>query len=178
MSYLIGASLALAIGLFATWVGFDRERAFYSTVTIVVASYYVLFAVMGGSSHALLTECAVVVPFVVAATAGFKRSQWLVVAALAGHGTLDFVHPHLITNPGVPVWWPNFCMSYDLVAAGYLTALLMIASRNGSEGARPHSVLGGGEPVDPQRASRRAVSEDRAAFPSRDPGDARAHPAR
>jgi hypothetical protein len=178
MSYLIGASLALAIGLFATWIGFDRERAFYPTVTIVIASYYVLFAVMGGSSRSLLMECAVVVPFSVAAVAGFKRSRWLVVAALAGHGTLDFVHPHLITNPGVPVWWPNFCMSYDVVAAGYLAALLMIASRHGSEGTRPHSVLGGSEPVDPQRASRRPVSEDGSPFSSRDPGDAGAHRAR
>jgi hypothetical protein len=30
----------------ATVVGFDRERAFYPTVMIVIASYYVLFAAM------------------------------------------------------------------------------------------------------------------------------------
>lgn len=121
---LIGALLALGVGALATGFGLDRDRAFYPTVMIVIAAYYVLFAVMGGSSHALLTECAVMAAFLVASLAGFKRTLWLVVAALAAHGILDLVHPHLIANPGVPVWWPDFCLAYDLVAAGYLAALL------------------------------------------------------
>lgn len=125
MSFLIGASLALGVGIFATRIGFDRDRAFYPAVTIVIASYYVLFAVIGGSAHSLLTECAVLAAFLLAAIAGFKRTLWLVVAALAAHGVLDFVHPQLIANPGVPVWWPDFCLAYDVVAAGYLAALLI-----------------------------------------------------
>ncbi len=124
MSFLIGALLALGVGVLATRIGLDRDRAFYPTVMIVIASYYVLFAVMGGSSRALLAECAVMAAFLGASLAGFKRTLWLVVAALAAHGVLDFVHPHLITNPGVPVWWPEFCLAYDLVAAGYLATLL------------------------------------------------------
>jgi hypothetical protein len=125
MSLLIGSILALGVGVLATWIGFDRDRAFYPAVMIVIASYYVLFAVMGGSSHALLTECAIMAVFLVASLVGFKRTLWLVVAALAAHGVLDLVHPHLIANPGVPVWWPGFCLAYDLVAAGYLATLLM-----------------------------------------------------
>jgi hypothetical protein len=113
------------IGLFATWVGFDRDRAFYPTVLLVIASYYILFAVMGGGAQALLTECLVLVPFLIASVAGFKRTQWLTVAALAGHGVLDLLHPHLVSNPGVPVWWPDFCLAYDGVAACYLGILLM-----------------------------------------------------
>lgn len=125
MSLLIGVSLALAVGAFATWIGLDRDRAFYPTVMIVIALYYVLFAVMGGSSLALLSECVVLVLFVALSVAGFKRTPWLVVAALAAHGVLDCVHPHLITNPGVPVWWPDFCFAYDVAAAGYLAILLL-----------------------------------------------------
>ena len=44
MPYVIGAVLALSAGLFAMWVGLDRDRAFYPTVMIVIALYYVLFA--------------------------------------------------------------------------------------------------------------------------------------
>ncbi len=124
MSFLIGASLALAVGVFATWVGFDRDRAFYPSVMIVIASLYVLFSVIGGS-QSLLIECAVMALFVLASVAGFKRTLWLVVAALAAHGVLDFVHADLIVNPGVPVWWPAFCGAYDLVAACYLAVLLI-----------------------------------------------------
>ena len=55
---------------------------------------------------------------------GFKFNLWIVVAALAGHGIFDFFHPHVLNNPGVPVWWPGFCLTYDVTAAGYLAWLL------------------------------------------------------
>lgn len=38
MAYFIGVVVALGVALFAMLVGLDRDRAFYSTVTIVVAS--------------------------------------------------------------------------------------------------------------------------------------------
>jgi hypothetical protein len=121
---MVGAVLALAVGLFASLVGLDRDRAFYPTVVIVIVLYYALFAVMGGAMQALLVELVAIAAFVGAAVAGFKRSAWLVVAALAAHGIFDFVHARLISNPGVPMWWPEFCMAYDLVAAAYLALLL------------------------------------------------------
>jgi len=124
MALLIGAVLAICVGLFATGVGLDRDRAFYPTVTIVIASLYVLFAVMGESQHALLVELAMCASFVFAAVAGFRRSLWIVVAALAAHGAQDIVHLSLIDNPGVPVWWPAFCGAYDIVAALYLAWLI------------------------------------------------------
>lgn len=124
VSYLIGAALAALVGLLATWVGFDRDRSFYPTVLIVIASYYVLFAVSGGVATTLAIEIGVVTLFAVAAIAGFKRSLWIVVAALAGHGIFDWFHASMISNPGVPPWWPEFCLAYDGVAAAYLAAIL------------------------------------------------------
>ena len=125
MAYLVGALLALAVSGMATLSRLDRDGAFYPTVMIVVASYYALFAVMGGSGHALGVETAVITVFLAASLVGFKYSLWLVVAALAAHGILDAFHDQLITNPGVPVWWPPFCLTYDVVAAGYLAYLLV-----------------------------------------------------
>jgi hypothetical protein len=126
MAYLIGAVLALGVGsVLGTAVGLDRDRAFYTTVAAVVASYYVLFAAMAGSTQALLVETAVAMVFLTVALVGFRRSLWLVAAALAGHGAFDAVHGRLIANPGVPTWWPAFCASYDVVAAGYLAFLLV-----------------------------------------------------
>ena len=40
MAVLVGALLAFAVGLLATAIGLDRDRAFYPIVTIVIASYY------------------------------------------------------------------------------------------------------------------------------------------
>jgi len=124
VAWLIGTSLALAVGLFATGLGLDRERAFYPVVTIVVASYYALFAVMGGSTHALVIESLAGAVFLAAAASGFRSSLWLVVVALAAHGIFDLGHDALISNPGVPRWWPEFCLTYDVTAAAYLGWLL------------------------------------------------------
>ena len=120
MGYVIGTTLALAFSAYATALGLDRDRAFYATVAIVVASTYVVFGAMGGSGRVLVIESLIMGAFVVAASIGFRRSQWLVAAALGGHGVLDLFHARLVANPGVPTWWPAFCMSYDVAAAAYL----------------------------------------------------------
>jgi hypothetical protein len=124
VALLVGAFLALAVGLFATSVGLDRDRAFYPAVTIVIASYYALFAVMGAATHALFLESLVGAAFLAVAVLGFRSSLWVVVAALMAHGILDLVHGRVISNPGVPSWWPQFCLTYDVSAAGYLAWLL------------------------------------------------------
>jgi len=120
MAYVIGIILALAVSTYAGALRLDRDRAFYPTVLIVIAFYYVLFAVMGGSGRAVVVESLLAGVFVVAASLGFRRSLWLVAAALAAHGVQDLFHARLVANPGVPAWWPAFCSTYDLAAAGYL----------------------------------------------------------
>ncbi len=122
---LIGALLALAVGLLATASGLDRDRAFYPTVMIVIASLYALFAVLGGSTTALVLESLIGAAFIAAALLGFRSSLWLVAVALAAHGVFDLVHGTVVSNPGVPSWWPAFCLTYDVTAAGYLGWLLM-----------------------------------------------------
>ena len=102
----------------------DRDRAFYPTVLIVIASYYVLFAVMGGTVPILIIESGVMTAFLLLAVIGFKFTLWIVVAALAGHGVFDFFHGRIVTNPGVPEWWPAFCLAYDVCAGGCLAWLL------------------------------------------------------
>jgi hypothetical protein len=124
MPFLVGAVLAVAVGLMATLVGLDRDRAFYPTVTIVVASYYCLFAAMGASSQALLLESMAGAVFLAAALAGFRGSLWVVAAALAAHGVFDSVHGSVISNPAVPSFWPGFCGAYDVAAAAYLAWLI------------------------------------------------------
>ncbi|HET9305268.1 MAG TPA: hypothetical protein VFO46_04505 [Candidatus Sulfotelmatobacter sp.] len=125
MEYLIGVGLAAAVCAFAALAGFDRDRVFYPTLVPVVATYYVLFAVMGGATRALASESLVAVAFFVLAVAGFKTNLWLAVAGRAGHGVFDFFHHRLIQNPGVPLWWPGFCLSFDVLAAAVLALLLM-----------------------------------------------------
>lgn len=124
MEYVLGFIIGGLVSVLASLVGLDKERGFYAVVLIVISSYYVLFAIMGGSAPTILAELLVLGAFALIAFFGFKRSPWFLVAGLSGHGIFDFFHPHLITNPGVPSWWPGFCLAYDITAASYLAWLL------------------------------------------------------
>jgi hypothetical protein len=124
VEYLVGTVLALGVCFLATFAGFDRDRAFYPTLMIVIASYYGLFAVMSGSVQALTRESVVIAGFLLLSLLGFKLNLWFVVGGLFAHGIFDFIHDNLIPNPGVPAWWPMFCLTYDVTAAGYLAWLL------------------------------------------------------
>lgn len=129
MEYVIGVTLAAVVGLFGSAIGFDRERSFYAVALIVIANLYLLFAAMAGSHDALVAEAVPALMFVAAAAIGFRKTAWIVVAGLALHGVFDSIHGAIVTNPGVPVWWPGFCLAYDLTAAAYL-AMLILVRRN------------------------------------------------
>ena len=136
MAYLVGAGLALVVGAFANLTGLDRDRAFYATVLIVVASYYILFAAMAGSAATLAAESVAMAVFAGLAVVGFRTHMGWVAAGLAAHGLFDFLRVDLIANPGVPAWWPNFCLAYDVVAAAWLAWLLVGRSGKPSPSSR------------------------------------------
>ena len=136
MAFAVGIALAFGVAAFAAVVGFDRDRAFYPTVLVVIALYYVLFAVMSGSGQSVLAESAIMAAFAAMAAVGFRTNLWIVAAGLAAHGVLDAFHAQVVTNTGVPAWWPSFCMAFDVAAAGVVAWLVrqrqapMLASRS------------------------------------------------
>ena len=126
LALAIGIMSALAVGVFARWIGLDRDKAFYPTVMMVIAFLYVLFAAIGGGA-AMPVEAMIGTGFAVLAALGFKLNPWFVVVALVGHGLFDWAHPHVIENRGVPPWWPEFCSAYDITAGAFLAGLLVRA---------------------------------------------------
>lgn len=126
MPTLVGLGLALVVvAALGRIVGLDRDRAFYPVVLIVVASYYVLFAIMAGG-HGLFLELVMFALFAAAAILGFRVSLWLVAAGLAAHGLFDFTRHWFLAGSGVPEWWPAFCGSFDLLAAVGLATVLLL----------------------------------------------------
>lgn len=125
MQYVIGVVLAIGVCVFARVSGFDRDRAFYPTVLIVVASYYILFAAMGSYGPVIAVETVAACGFAAMAVVGFRKSAWVVVAGLVGHGVFDFFHHFLVQNSGVPEWWPGFCLAFDALAGIFLGGLLL-----------------------------------------------------
>lgn len=126
---LVGVVLAIGICAAAAQIGLSRERGFYSLMVMVIASYYVLFALLVGAVPALGIEIAAMLVFATLAIAGFRISEWIVVVALAAHGVFDAVHHRLIVNAGVPLWWPAFCLAFDVTMAAVLATRLLRAAK-------------------------------------------------
>ena len=111
----VGVLLAVGIAALARFTRFDQDRSFYSTVLIIIASYYVLFGVLSGSGHSLAWELLIALAFSTIAVVGALHASVLVGAGIIAHGLFDLVHDRLIENAGVPTWWPSFCGSVDVV---------------------------------------------------------------
>lgn len=124
MGYVIGVVLGIAVGLFLRVSGFDRDRGVYPTILIVIPGYYVLFAAMADSTSAIAVESVVMAGFALVAVWGFRNNFWWIAAGLAGHGAWDLIHGHLISNPGVPDFWPAFCSAIDFYLGAWVGVLL------------------------------------------------------
>lgn len=97
-----------------------RAIPFYSTVLIVIALVYVLFAVMAGDVGVMRLEIAIAAGFIGMAVTGTRlpSRRWafgLIAAGLVLHGGFDLVHDALVSNPAVPEWWRPFCAVVDVV---------------------------------------------------------------
>lgn len=128
MPLLVGLILAPLVALFARLTGLDRDRAFYPVVLIVVGHYYILFAAMAGGAG-LGVELAGFAVFATLAVLGFRISLWFVAAGLMLHGLFDFTRHLLLEGHGAPVWWPDFCMAFDVAAGVVLAAMLLFGRR-------------------------------------------------
>jgi hypothetical protein len=124
---VVGLLLAVGIAALGKFTRFDEDRSFYSTVLIIIASYYVLFAVLSGSGHALVWELVIAAAFSTVAIVGTLFLPTLVGTGIIAHGLFDLVHDGLIENSGVPTWWPSFCASIDVLLG--LWVIILTRSR-------------------------------------------------
>jgi len=92
----------------------------------------------------MLIESIVMTAFGLVAIIGFKFNLWFVVGALATHGIFDFFHGHMVTNPGVPAWWPAFCLAFDVAAAAFLAWLVVRAARSRQDSSMPAAGIAAG----------------------------------
>lgn len=124
IAFVVGAILAVVIGIFAKIMRFDRDRSFYATVLIVIASYYILFSFI--SFEAIFIEIAVASVFTIIAVIGVLRWPLLLGIGILLHGFFDLTHNHYISNSGVPTWWPAFCAGVDIVLGVWVIYLIQI----------------------------------------------------
>ena len=136
MPFVIGIAIAAIVGVLGRVSRMDRDKAFYAVVLIVVGHYYMLFGVMDGTrGSVVLQEALIFVLFAALAIIGFRVSMWFVVAGLALHGAFDLVRHLFLPGEGIPAFWPDFCLGFDIAAAAFVAATLMIPRSRREEGA-------------------------------------------
>ncbi len=100
------------------------QRWLYSLGLLSLPGLYALFALHAGEQAVGVKEIIYGLPFVVAglvfAFVSVRQSAVVVGAFWILHGLYDLAHGQIITNAGVPGWYPVFCFSVDVVIGVYL----------------------------------------------------------
>ena len=119
---LIGAAVGVLTIVSARLI--RGERWLYSLGLLTLPGIYTFFALQAGELTVGIKEVIYGVPYVVAglffAFVSVRRSAVVVGVFWLLHGLYDLVHSRLITNPGVPDWYPIFCFVVDGVVGSYL----------------------------------------------------------
>lgn len=100
------------------------QRWLYAIGLLTLPSLYASFALRAGELAVGIKEMLYGIPFVAAglvfAFVSIRQSAVVVGAFWILHGVYDLMHSRLITNPGVPGWYPVWCFSVDVVIGSYL----------------------------------------------------------
>jgi len=133
------------IAVFALVVRGFRSRGLetsgwgYPALLATFPVYYWVFALYAADLAALPPEILAGIPFLaiawIASTARSRWAWWLLAAAYVAHAAYDFCHDLLVTNAGVPAWWPFFCGSVDVLIGAYI-ALMAFRPINPPSGPR------------------------------------------
>jgi hypothetical protein len=119
---LIGAAVGVLTIASARFI--RGERWLYSLGLLTLPSIYAVFALQAGEHAVGFKEMVYGVPFVVAglvfAVVSLRHSAVVVGVFWLLHGLYDLAHSQLITNTGVPSWYPIFCFVVDAVIGLYL----------------------------------------------------------
>jgi uncharacterized membrane protein HdeD (DUF308 family) len=112
-SLWIGLLLALLLISFSKNIRFGRETGYHFSILVTVSSYYVVFSCVSG--EALIAELFVAFLFVLMALAGALNNIRIIGLGIFLHGVFDVFHHEIISNSGVPDWWPTFCATFDFI---------------------------------------------------------------
>jgi len=119
---LIGAAVGVLTILVARFI--RGERWLYSLGLLTLPGLYAFFALRAGEQAVAVKEMIYGVPYVVAglvfALVSVRQSAVVVGVLWLLHGLYDLVHSQLITNTGVPGWYPIWCFMVDAVVGSYL----------------------------------------------------------
>ncbi len=91
----------------------------------VAAGVYVVFAVVSGGGQWVTVEILVAVAFGMMAFTTAK-SHLLLGVAWALHAGWDTIHMAFMKSVIAPIWYPTFCIAFDVAVSVYLAHLAVL----------------------------------------------------
>jgi hypothetical protein len=116
----LGAALALATIRVSRRMPPTKERRLYAVVLVAAAAVYLVFALRGGAGAWIGVEAAGVAAYGLVAYLGATRSAWWLAAGWLAHVGWDVTLHGASATPFVPLFYPMFCVSYDVLVAAYV----------------------------------------------------------
>ena len=123
---MTGALIGVALGVLTIALAriISGERWLYALGLLTLPGLYAFFALHAGQQAVGVKELIYGLPYLVAgllfAFVSIRQSAVVVGAFWILHGLYDLTHSKLITNAGVPHWYPAFCFSVDVVIGAYV----------------------------------------------------------
>lgn len=119
-------SAVVVVLLFKAW-GLEKTNWAYPVLLAEFPVNYWIFAIYGSDHAALLNELVVGLAFLAIAFIAYKVKSFVTLLLLAFgyvmHAAYDLSHDFFFVNAGAPMWWPEFCVSVDVVIGAYIAYL-------------------------------------------------------
>lgn len=101
-------------------VKYFTTRLFAATVLVAIAFIYVGFSLKNNPAELIMLESGVALVFYFMALTGYTRNNKLIAIGIILHGVWDILHHNkFLIGTDVPVYWPSFCLTIDLVDGLY-----------------------------------------------------------
>ncbi len=121
---IAGALIAVSMIFGMKFSRTENKPWAYPLVLSTYPMFYFGFAIYASDQAALMQELKYAIPIfiicIVTAIKNTKYSAFVLSLGYIGHGIYDAVHIHLFENPGMPIWWPEFCGTVDIIMGLYL----------------------------------------------------------
>ena len=123
----IGAAVAIIV-LAQVLSRFFTIRLFATAILVAIAFIYVGFSLKGNPTSLIILELGFAIMLFFLAIIGYTGNESLIAYGIILHGIWDICHHNgVLINTDIPVYWPTFCFTIDIIDGLYF---LIIFKRN------------------------------------------------
>jgi len=106
---------------------FFTIKLFATTVLVAIAFIYVGFSLKGNPVSSIILESGIAILLFFLAIIGYTVNESLIAYGIILHGIWDICHHNgVLINTDIPVYWPTFCFTIDIIDGLYFLIILAL----------------------------------------------------